>query len=277
MMTCLILDVPVYYEEYGKGKPVLCVHGYGVDHRIMSGCLEPVFGQLPGYRRIYFDLPGMGKTPSAKWIQTSDNMLEVITAFIDEVIGDENFLIASQSYGGLLTLGLIKKMPERIDGAALWCPLVTHQCFNGDIPLPGRRVLFKPENLPSPEEDQNVTAFLDYAVIASPENLEKYKNDILPGINAADHEFLYSGCFKGSVLELDDLYKTIRFDKPACIIAGRQDHAVGYSYAYALLERFPRATFAVLDCAGHNLPIDDEPIFSQLIKDWIWRMGINET
>ena len=273
-MICSIEDIPVYYEEYGEGKPVLCIHGYGIDHRAMSGCLEPVFAQSTGYRRIYLDLPGMGKTPSAKWVQTSENMLEVIIAFIDQVIAGENFLIAGQSYGGFLTLNLIKKMPERIDGTFLWCPLVTHKCFKDNKLLPKHRVLFKSEDLPSPEEDPDFDGFLDYAVIATPEAFGKYKNDVLPGVNAADNEFLYSGVFKGSVPKLDNLYKTIKFDKLACIITGRQDHTVGYLCAYELLERFPRATFAVLDCAGHNLPIDNEPVFNQLVKDWLLRVEL---
>ena len=76
-MVCLIRDIPIYYEEYGEGRPVLCIHGYSVDHHLMTGCLEPVFTQMSGYRRIYLDLPGMGKTPAASWIQNADDMLEI--------------------------------------------------------------------------------------------------------------------------------------------------------------------------------------------------------
>ena len=42
-MEILIKDIPINYEEYGKGKPVLCIHGYMVDHRMMKNCFEPVF------------------------------------------------------------------------------------------------------------------------------------------------------------------------------------------------------------------------------------------
>ena len=63
-MICLVCGIPVYYEEYGTGKPVLSIHGWPVDHHIMSGCMEPVFNKMQRYRRIYLDLPGMGKTPN---------------------------------------------------------------------------------------------------------------------------------------------------------------------------------------------------------------------
>jgi pimeloyl-ACP methyl ester carboxylesterase len=230
------------------------------------GSIEPIFGET-NFRRIYLDLPGMGKTPTADWVKTSIDMREIVIEFINAVIGDENFLLAGNSYGGFLALGLIDAMPKRIDGVALICPLVTHECYSSGN-LPARQIIYKSNELDSPEENSELKDFLDYAVMATPETFEKYKKFILPGINLANKDFLFSGKFHGSVREFDDLYKTMKFEKPACIITGKQDQAVGYSYAFELLKNFPRATFAVLDCAGHNLPIENEPLFSQLIKDW---------
>jgi len=92
-MVCSIRDIPVYYEEYGKGIPVLCIHGWPVDHRMVVDMLEPVFNEMQGYRRIYIDLPGMGQTPSAQWIKSSDNMLEVVVEFIHAVIGEQSFYL----------------------------------------------------------------------------------------------------------------------------------------------------------------------------------------
>jgi len=272
-MICKIRGIPIYYEQYGEGKPVLCIHGYSLDHRMMSGCLEPVFSQIEGYRRIYLDLPGMGKTPSAEWIQSSENMLEVIIEFMKAVIPDKNFLVAGQSYGGHLTLGLLCKMRDRIDGAALIAPLVTHDCFSGGK-VPERRLVHKSKDFNSLENDADMNSFFEYAVIATPDIYNRYKNEILSGIKIADNDFLYSGRFKGYSPDFEDMIQSVKFDKPACIVTGRQDHAAGYSYAYELLDRFPRATFAVLDCAGHNLQIDNELLFSQIIKDWIWRVEL---
>jgi len=153
--------------------------------------------------------------------------------------------------------------------------LITHECHSNGK-LPEKQIIFKSEVLGSPKENAGIEAFLQYAVIATPESYKKFKSDLFSGISIADNEFLFSGGFTGAIAELDNLYKTISFDKPACIITGRQDNAVGYSYAYELLERFPRATFAIIDCAGHNLQIDNELIFSQLIKDWIWRIELSK-
>ena len=55
-------EIAVHYVEHGAGRPVLVLHGAGVDHREAEACFEPVFGGVAGFRRIYPDLPGMGRT-----------------------------------------------------------------------------------------------------------------------------------------------------------------------------------------------------------------------
>jgi hypothetical protein len=38
------------------------------------------------------------------------------------------------------------------------------------------------------------------------------------------------------------------------------------------LESYPRATFAVLDRAGYNLPIEQERLFAALVEEWLDRV-----
>ncbi len=274
-MVRLIGSVPIYYEEYGAGKPVLCIHGYWVDHRLMSGCLEPVFTQTQGYRRIYIDLPGMGETPSDKQIRNSNDTIEILMQFVDIVIGKENFLLAGESYGGYLSMGLINKMKDRIDGVLLICPMVDSWATIQELgKVPDRQIILPPEQLGLPEENPDVKAFMDLAVLAAPEVFIKFQKDILPGLTIADKEYLsnyYSGDYSP---DIEAELRIITFEKPACILTGRQDNSVGYLMAFKMLERFPRATFAVLDVAGHNLQIENEALFNSMVKDWLWRVEL---
>ncbi|MCL2576470.1 MAG: alpha/beta hydrolase [Defluviitaleaceae bacterium] len=275
-MMSLVKDVPVFYEEYGEGKPILCIHGYTLDHRMMSGCMEPIFEQTQGYRRIYLDLPGMGKTPSAKWIKNGDNMLEAIIEFINTIIPNEKFLIAGESYGGYMTLGLIHKMPDKIDGVLLICPQLKSWVMQNieKEKLPKKQLLWVSEDMPSEEVNSDIKDFRFYSVIESSEIFNTFKSDILPGIKLADRDFLYNYYDGAYSHDFEAGLRIMEFTKPACILTGRQDIGVGYRDAYEMLDRFPRATFAVLDCAGHNLQIENEPVFTQMIKDWIWRLEL---
>jgi pimeloyl-ACP methyl ester carboxylesterase len=56
------------------------------------------------------------------------------------------------------------------------------------------------------------------------------------------------------------------------MLTGRQDSSVGYRDAWTILENYPRATFVVLDRAGHGLYIEQEGLFNALVNDWLDRV-----
>jgi pimeloyl-ACP methyl ester carboxylesterase len=92
-------SVTLNHVEHGNGMPVLALHGWVPDHRLMSGCLEPLFAGRPGFRRLYPDLPGMGATPLPEEFTGSDDLLAAVEDYIDEQLGDALFLLVGESYG----------------------------------------------------------------------------------------------------------------------------------------------------------------------------------
>jgi pimeloyl-ACP methyl ester carboxylesterase len=62
------------------------------------------------------------------------------------------------------------------------------------------------------------------------------------------------------------------FAKPVLVLAGRQDHISGYRDSWDVLEIYPRATFAVLDRAGHRLQMEQEELFNALVNEWLDRV-----
>ncbi|WP_455715408.1 alpha/beta fold hydrolase [Anaerosporobacter sp.] len=57
-----IEDTKLHYEIEGDGVPIFIIHGNHVDYRLMYGCLEPCFTDVMKYKRIYIDIPGLGKS-----------------------------------------------------------------------------------------------------------------------------------------------------------------------------------------------------------------------
>jgi pimeloyl-ACP methyl ester carboxylesterase len=78
--------MPVHYVEHGTGRPVPRLHGAGVDHREAEACFELTLGGVLGLRRIYPDLPGMGRTTAPATLRSAD-VLDTLLDFADEVIG----------------------------------------------------------------------------------------------------------------------------------------------------------------------------------------------
>src|SRR4051794_1450110 len=60
-------EVVVFHVAHGTGRPVLVLHGAGVDHREAEACFEPALDGVAGLRRVYPDLPGMGRTAWTPW------------------------------------------------------------------------------------------------------------------------------------------------------------------------------------------------------------------
>ncbi|MBU3143824.1 alpha/beta fold hydrolase [Clostridium sp. CF012] len=270
-MQCKMKNISINYEMIGNGKPIVMLHGYYVDHRLMTGCMEPIFKSKVGYKRIYLDLPGMGKSEGAEWITSSDDMLDIIISFIEKIIPNENFLLVGQSYGGYLSRGLIHKMANRIDGVLLICPLIIPDYEKRSVEE--HVVLVKDDKLLSKLTTEDAEDFNSGFVVQSEKIYERNKNEIMTGVEIADNTFLQRLQQNGYALSFDVDKINKKVDKPTLILLGKQDDCVGYKDAWNILENYPRATFAILDGAGHSLQIEQEKIFNSLINDWLVRVN----
>jgi 3-oxoadipate enol-lactonase len=112
--TAEINGIGLYYEEHGKGFPVIFAHGAGGNH-ISWWQQVPVFSR--SYRCITFDHRGWGLSldgdDSGPAAFTAD-----LTALIDHLSLDEMFLVG-QSMGGLTCLGVTIANPSRVRGLVM--------------------------------------------------------------------------------------------------------------------------------------------------------------
>ena len=269
-MKCELERITVNYETYGEGQPILMIHGWPVDHQLLVQTFEPIFDRKNGWKRIYIDLPGMGKTPGMEWIKTHDDMLEVVLEFIAKIIKDDHFFIIGQSYGAYLARGVLYRMPNSIDGLIMYVPATIANRENRT--LPDHEIL---HHNPSYVEELIANELEDNLIILADQSdqcLEGLKSIVIPSLMRADYEFL-NGINYEKELSIDFEKKAPHFTKPTLIVCGRQDAVVGYRDAWQLIERFPRATFAVLDYAGHGVGgCERDELFRNLVLDWIDRV-----
>lgn len=47
-MECDLGDIRVHYESFGEGRPIVLLHGWGMDHHYMVSDLESLFRQRDG-------------------------------------------------------------------------------------------------------------------------------------------------------------------------------------------------------------------------------------
>jgi pimeloyl-ACP methyl ester carboxylesterase len=241
-MRCDLPGISVHYESKGLGRPFLMLHGSPGDGIRAKNQVEPAFRRIRGWRRIYPDLPGHGRTPRADRIRDIDDYLEVIIEFVDEVFGGQRFTLGGISFGAYLALGLARKRGQRLDGLLLSVPEVNFS------PREERRE--RKEGTPSdPTPAQAARAW------------KGYSEDTAWLENLPYHDLSF------------DLYRSARpFRPPTLFLFGRQDASFRYREYWKLLPGFPRSTYAVLDQAGHSLWEDQKALAGALVREWLSRV-----
>jgi 3-oxoadipate enol-lactonase len=106
-----INGIDLYYEEHGKGFPIVLAHGAGGNH--LSWWQQvPSFSRH--YRVITFDHRGWGLSVDAD-DQGPAAFVADLKALLDELDVQECVLVG-QSMGGLTCLGVALSQPERVRG-----------------------------------------------------------------------------------------------------------------------------------------------------------------
>lgn len=251
------------YEIIGDGAPILFLHGWGMDKRILTGCFEPIFDNLNNFRRIYIDLPGMGMSTAGD-VTCSDDILEILYSFAEEIVG-EKFIIAGESYGGYLARGFVKQYPEMVNGIILLCPLVYPGTRQGRVePL---KVIKRDDDFLSRLTKEQYDSFTYMNVVLTKSVYELYSKDIMPAIEIQDRYFLDEVLDGSYSFDVDEIEQPFEF--PCLIVVGKQDTEVGYKDQFNLIKNFPNATYCAINGAGHNLQIEQPELFESIVKQWL--------
>ncbi|TFV74498.1 alpha/beta fold hydrolase [Blastococcus sp. CT_GayMR20] len=248
-------QVAVHHVEHGTGRPVLVLHGAGVDHREAEACFEPALSAA-GLRRIYPDLPGMGRTTAPATLCSADDVLDTLLDFADEVTGGTSHLLVGHSAGAYYAQAMAARRPAQVAGLALVCPL-----------LPGLRDI--PEHrVAAGSGELGDDDFRSYFVIQTAEMLDRYERYVAPAAALVDEAALERMGERWALTPHD----SPAYEGPTLLVAGRLDSTVGYAAAADLVREYPHASLAVLDDAGHALPHEQPDLLRALLAEWLARV-----
>lgn len=115
METLKVNNITLAFERRGRGKPLVLVHGYPLDHSIWheaASLLENDFSL------ILPDLRGFGESTTVNTPYTLADIARDLAALLD-LLKIEKAAFAGHSMGGYIALAFAKLFPERINGLAL--------------------------------------------------------------------------------------------------------------------------------------------------------------
>jgi pimeloyl-ACP methyl ester carboxylesterase len=111
MSGVLIQGSLVHYESFGRGKPIVFLHGWLGSWRYWV----PVMDEISNGRRAYaLDLWGFGDSDKTPERYDVDAYVEMFAEFLDE-LGILHVPVVGHTLGAAVALKLAHKYPERVD------------------------------------------------------------------------------------------------------------------------------------------------------------------
>jgi pimeloyl-ACP methyl ester carboxylesterase len=250
----------------GSGRPIVIIHGFGVDHRIMLP-LEETIGDRP-WRRVYVDLPWAEGAPPSD----AASALQVASSVIDDVrsvLGEAPFAIIGNSFGTMIARYVAHELREQVLGLATLAGVFEPR--HDARVVPPRQVLRVDEAVLDAAGDAR-SDFAEVSVVQDAASFAAFTEYVLPGLRGSDPAVIDRIAADYTLPAVPELAHPEPFTLPALHVFGRQDDVVGYEDGWRFRDHYPRGTYAVLDLAGHNVHLEQPQITTALIRDWLRRM-----
>jgi pimeloyl-ACP methyl ester carboxylesterase len=251
-------------RERGAGRPIVLLPWFGLGGAVTELAFEPAFAEPTGWRRIYVDLPGTGR--SAVVASSSDAVLDAVRETVDSVVGTAPYLLAGCSYGGYLAAGLARQDPERVEGLLLVCAGMKIRPADRNL---ARLVPSTPQPHWLDDVPEPLREHFAHAVGRQSRSVAERVRHAFAVNGPSDEDYL--GLLRSTGYRLSDEHAPAVYPGPTTLVAGRRDRVVGYLDIFDALDRYPDAGYHALDGAGHYLPFERPTMFAGLVRDWLTR------
>ena len=239
-----------YTHSEGDGRPVLMLHCTMGNAGAWRGLTEHLGS---GQRFIAFDLPGHGK--SAPWHKQGD--FHTIGTEIAKTFLDQPMDLIGHSYGGTIALRLALELPKMVRSLVLIEPVLINLAFADN---PELKALYAQDHQGFEEAWQRgdlETAAREFSRMWGdgrrwsdvPARAQQTMIDKIGMIKAGEHNVI------GDRYGFSQPGRLSGIDVPVLLLEGGVSHSSAAAINAALQQRLPQTQRAVIDGAGHMVPI----------------------
>ena len=263
--------VKLFYQEEGKGPPLLLIHGFGASTYTWR-YVAPALAQT--HRVIAVDLKGFGQSdkPFDERYSVFDQA-ELLAQLIEDK-DLRNLTLVGHSFGGGIALLLALEANERLEGRITRLVLLDSIAYPQNIP-----VFFRLLDMPlvsqlgvrmvPPSVQTRVAlkiAYLDDSKI-DPDEVEIYAAPLKTA--AGKHAIIHSArqIMPKDLAEIAQRYNTIEL--PTLILWCDHDRIVPLEVGLKLRRTLPNSTLRLVEDCGH-MPQEEQPASTlKLLKGFI--------
>ncbi len=252
-------------NERGKGRPVVLIHGFPMDHSIWSHQVESLASR---YRMITPGLRGAGPSRTAPAKVTIADWADALAATLDVLKIDEPIVLGGLSMGGYIALQFFQAYRARLAGlilcdtrAAADAPQVATGRYETAARLERDGTWFLPETmLPRLLAPATLDGNIDV--------VERLRRTMLAG-DAAD----YAATLRGLAERPDFTPLLPKIDCPTLLIVGRQDAISPVAEMTAMARAIPAARLVEIEGAGHVTPLEAPEQVSGAMESFLCSVG----
>lgn len=248
--SAIVLEIPINYYQFGSGKPLLILHGWGSSAKVMLSLAQ----SFSSTRTCYvLDLPGFGESETPKNAWDVGNYATFVEAFIETIIKEKTDLLV-HSFGGRITLKLLEKPWSKT-----WLDKVLITGGAGMKPRRSWRFYYK----------KYLAKTLKFPFLILPKSLQEKglqklrTTDLWKSLGSSDYQQL-----QGVLREI--FVKTVSEPLESCLpkiehevflLWGKNDDSTPMYQAERMKNGIKKSTLIGIDNAGHYAFIDQAAVF----------------
>lgn len=252
-------NTAVHYSMYGKGNPVMLVHGFAEEGSVFN---DQVNHLKENFLVIVPDLPGVGKSDMLQKENVSlIDYADIIKAIID--IENINALtIIGHSMGGYITMAFAEKYPSLLNGFGL---------FHSSAYADDEEKIAARKKAMSFIKEKGTAAFLKTTIpglFFSVETSKKAIADLIEIGNSFAPEVLIQQY--NAMINRKDTTNVLRsFTKPVLFIMGEHDKAVPISQTLPQSHLPQIAYVHILRSTAHMGMIEEPMLVNNYLTDFL--------
>ena len=160
----------------GEGRPLVVIHGFGVDHRIMLP-LEDALARS-GWQRIYIDLPWAAVNADGD-VTSANHVAQGALNDIHEHLGGRPFAVIGNSFGGMIARHIAHELRDQVLGLATLAGVFEPDHQERNLP---RRLVVREDPAVLALAGQARNDYEEMTVVQSEATLAAFTRYALPGL-----------------------------------------------------------------------------------------------
>lgn len=253
-------DFTMAYEDIGRGKAILFIHGYPLNRAMWQPQMD---GLSQSLRVIAPDLRGHGDSTSTKGTYSMELLADDCLSLINH-LGIDKVYLCGLSMGGYISFVFVNKYPHRLAGLILTSTRANPDTLEGkanrDHTIQNAQI-----NGTAPIIENMIPNLLSpYSLQNRPELVEKLRR-IMQSVTLEG----IIGDLSGMKERKDSSPLLPLITVPTLIIHGRDDPLIPVSEAQAMKTAIPHSQLVILDRCGHLPNLEASNQFNQAILDFI--------